>query len=241
MKRIILLSSAIAFSVFSYAQQAIRKADYKYSCNAYYNAQQYYSGAAAKAGSKAQKAYAYFQAGECARMNNDTKAAITNYGKAIKAKTDRDDVYLRLAQCQMMKGDYLHALENFTEYKKRVPSDPAADTGIVSCSLAPQWMIDSTRWKVTNVKELNTEYSDFCPAWFDKKHNALMFTSKRPGQTGSKIDPNTGNLYSDMFQATESKTGHWNTPQTVAGDVNLPMANDGACSVTKNGSHIFFT
>ncbi|CAN5239707.1 OmpA family protein [soil metagenome] len=241
MKRIRLFSLFLLLPFLAPAQGTIKQGDQQFAAQEYYLALQSYQSALGKKISKEDKARDYFMQAECYRMISDWTAAKMNYDKAIRAKHTDDRAHLYLAQCMQMNGDYAAAITEFGNYKTLVPSDPAADVGIEACTLAAKWMIEPGRWKVENEAQLNSKTNDFCPAFSNRKHNALIFSSKRAGQTGSKVDPISGGMYSDLFEATIDNKGKWSTPSAVQGDVNMPFANDGASCITKNGSHIFYT
>lgn len=242
MKPTRLLLIVLLFPCLLLATADLREADKAYASQYYYNAMLLYKKASVqKTVSKAEKARISFQIAECFRKMGDWNAACSYYEKCIRQNYPDDRSYLYLGQMQQMKGQYQQAILNFQEYQRRVPSDPAAQAGIDACQRSIEWLAQPTRYQVTNESQLNSKYNDFCPAWSDKKHSGLIFTSKRDGQTGSHVDPVSGNLYSDLFEAKMSKNGKWSSPAAIPGDVNLPYANDGASCITKNGTHIYFT
>lgn len=224
-----------------FAQRELHDADRAFMAQQYYNAELLYMKAIPKIKQKDQKARASFMVAECFRMLTDWQAAESWYQKSIKQKHNDDRQWLYLAQVQQMNGKCADALASYQEYKTRVPSDPAADIGIESCNACVAWQGDQCRWKIENEAQLNTKSNDFCPTWADRKHKSLVFTSKRAGQTGSKVDPVSGGMFSDIFEARVDNKGKWSTPAGVTGNVNLPSSNDGASCITKNGAHIFFT
>ncbi len=241
MKRIRLFSILILLPFVLAAQNNLREADQQFASQQYFGALQYYKAAISKNISKSEKARDLFQQAECYRMMSDWNMAKVYYDKAIQAKFPDDRAHLFLAQAHQMSGEYSEALEEFNKYKILVPSDPAADIGIKACTVSLDWIGEPNRWHVENEAQLNSKANDFCPAFSNRKHNALIFSSKRAGQTGNKIDPVSGGLYSDLFEAIVDNKGKWSTPATVQGDVNMPSANDGASCITKNGNHIFYT
>ena len=242
MKRIRLFIAALLFPAFVFAGGGMREADKQFAAQQYWSAiSAYQSVLGTKGISKTDVARAYFQIGECDRMLSDWKNAKNFYSKAINAKYPDDKEWLYLAQDEQMLGEYQQAIQDYTTYQTLVPSDPAAQIGIDACNEALKWLNEPNRWQINNVSELNSKTNDFCPTWSDRKHLSLVYSSKRPGQTGSNVDPISGGLYSDLFEATISKTGKWSTPSAISGSVNLPESNDGASCITKNGNHIFFT
>lgn len=242
MKRIQLLIATLLFPLLIFAGGIMRDADHAFAAQQYFNAKQLYQKAqATSTTSKSDKVRAIFQVAECDRMMSDWKGAANYFQKAINLKYPDDIAWLRLGQMQQMLGEYQSAIASYQEYAKRVPSDPAAQIGIKACTDAQDWLTQPNHWKISNEAQLNSKTNDFCPTWSDKKHFSIVFSSKRPGQTGSKVDPISGGMYSDLFEAKVSNVGKWSTPTTVQGTVNLPTSNDGASCITKNGTHIFFT
>ncbi len=242
MKRVPLFLCLFLIPLFTSAQGKMHQADQAFDVQQYYLALQIYKSAYAQnQKSKNEVPRNYFQQAECYRMISQWNNAEAYYQKAIKAKYSDDRVWLYAAQMRQMNGEYLLAIDDFNKYKLLVPSAPAADVGIKACSQALDWLKEPNRWHVENEVQLNSKANDFCPAFSNRKHNALIFSSKRDGQTGSKIDPISGGQYSDLFEAMIGQNGKWSTPATIQGNVNMPFANDGASCITKNGNHIFFT
>jgi peptidoglycan-associated lipoprotein len=233
----------LLFPAFLFAGGGMREADHAFASQEYYNAMQDYQNVIGnKNASKTDVARANFQIGECYKMLSKWKDAKKYYLKAISLKYPDDKARLYLAQTEQMLSEYADAINDYTIYKGLVPSDPSAQIGIDACNDALSWMnIPDNKWKIKNEEELNSKTNDFCPTFSDRKHSSIVFSSKRPGQTGSNVDPISGGMYSDLFEAKKSNTGKWSTPTTVQGNVNLPTSNDGASCITKNGTHIFFT
>lgn len=241
MKRISLLILAAALMLGAMAFSIpLREAERNQQNGYYHNAIIQYKNALGKKPSKQEKAYIYFQLGECNRTITYWKEALKNYTLAIRAGYQNDIVYLRRGDAYRYMGDYANARLDYLEYQKRVPSDPAGKTGELSCDSATLWMQETTWWKITNETDLNSREHDFSPAWADKKRKSIFVTSKRPGQTGTKVDPITGGLYADVFESRQSKTGQWSVPATVNG-INTDIFNEGAPVLSRNGNKIFFT
>ncbi|TND07740.1 MAG: outer membrane protein/peptidoglycan-associated (lipo)protein [Bacteroidetes bacterium] len=244
MKLVKLLATFVlfmAFSVGAYAQKNyVKDADKAFSAKQYYNAIDLYKKAMAKIKKKEEKARCTYQVAQCYRAMNDWKQAESWYAKAIKAKYTDDKAILYLAEAKKVNQKYDEAITTFQDYKKAVPSDPAGENGIKSSELAQKWKDSPTRWKVENVAQVNSKEYDFSPMYSDKKHMSIVFTSKREGQTSSKIDPNSGIMYSDIFESKVDKNGKWSAPAVVSGGVNSP-ANEGACVINKKADKMYFT
>ncbi|HLG04192.1 MAG TPA: hypothetical protein VI731_11395, partial [Bacteroidia bacterium] len=232
---------ALLFPCLVFSQREIMQADAAFEANRFFNSGQLYRKALTKKKTETDKGRIFFQIGECERLLVNPTAAQVYYSKAIGAAYPDCIVHFRLAQMQQMNGQYMAAIQSYDIYKNCAPSDPRAQEGIDACNLAVQWLSETTRWVITNEGQLNSNENDFCPTWSDRNHRSLVFSSKRAGQSGAKIDPNSGTLYSDLFEARINTNGKWSSPQAVQGGVNTPVSNDGASCITKNGSHIFFT
>ncbi len=232
----------LAFTTNAYAQKNyIKDADRSFEGEQYYNSVELYKKGMSKIKNKQEKARITFQIAECYRNMNDWKQAETWYGKAIKAKHTNDKMYLYFAEAKKINQKYDEAITAFQDYQKLVPSDPAGENGIKSSELAQKWKDSPTRWVVENMALINSKDYDFSPTYGDKKHTELVFTSKREGQTGSKIDPISGTMYSDLFTTKVDKNGKWSTPSTVQGEVNSATSNEGASHVNKKADKIYFT
>ncbi|MEO5643445.1 MAG: OmpA family protein [Bacteroidia bacterium] len=232
----------LAFTVNAHAQKNyIRDADRAFESQQYYNASDLYKKGMAKIKNKQEKARITFQIAECYRMMNDWKQAESWYSKAIKAKYTNDKMYLYFAEANKINMKYNEAITAFQEYQKLVPSDPAGENGIKSSELAQKWKDNPSRYVVENMAQINSKDYDFSPTFGDKKHTSLVFTSKREGQTGSKIDPISGTMYSDLFETKVDKNGKWSTPSTIQGDVNSALGNEGASCINKKGDKVYFT
>jgi peptidoglycan-associated lipoprotein len=241
MKPTRLLLLVLLFPCLLLAGNGLNEADRAYDSQQYFLASQLYRQALSKKLNKTEKARACYQVAECERMTNNYSAALAYYNKAISSGIADATVYLHLAQMQQASGQYQSAIESYRKYAAQVPSDPAGKEGIDACQLAIDWLNSPTCYVVNNEAQINTKYNDFCPSWLDRKHTSLAFTSKRPGQTGTNVDPVSGTLYSDIFEAKLGQNGKWSTPAAVQGEVNRPAANDGSACLTKNGTHIYFT
>jgi peptidoglycan-associated lipoprotein len=238
----VLVVFLLAFSVNAYAQKNyIRDADKAFDSQQYFTAAELYKKGMAKIKNKEETARITFQIAECYRKMNDWKQAESWYGKAIKKKCNNEKAYLWYAEAKKINMKYDEAITAFNDYKTRVPSDPAGENGVKSSELSQKWKDSPTRYVVENMAQINSKDYDFSPTYSDKKHTSLIFTSKREGQTGNKIDPISGTMYSDLFETKVDKNGKWSSPSTVQGDVNSALGNEGASCVNKKADKIYFT
>lgn len=238
-KRISLLTGfALSFS-FAVMAQNLKDADQAFEAGKYYTAIEYYKKVLPKVKKKEEKARIHFQVAQSYRFLGDWKNAESWYTRVTKTGYPDDRATLYLAQAKLFNEKYDEALIEFQKYKAAVPDDVAAANGIKACENAQQWKEQPSRWRVENVPQINSKEFDFSPAYSDRRHNALIITSKREGQSSSKTDPNTGRMYSDMFETRVDKNGKWSVPTPVA-TVNGPY-NDGSAQLNKKTDKMYFT
>jgi len=226
----------------AYAQKNfVKDADLAYKNKQYYNAVELYKKALPKVKKKEEKARCTFMVAECYRYIYDNKQSESWYNKAIKAKYPDPKAHLYRAEALKKSDRYDEAIVEFNAYKAAVPSDPKGENGVKSSEIAQKWKDNPTRHKIENMAQINGKEADFSPYWEDKKHLALVFTSKREGSAGgSTIDTKTGALFSDIFETKVDKNGKWSAPSPVAGTINT-SANEGTSWVNAKGDHMFFT
>ncbi|MEO6882659.1 MAG: OmpA family protein [Bacteroidia bacterium] len=237
----------IAVFVFSMSSVSVKAqknftkdADMAFQGQQYFNAIELYKKAYAKVKKKDEKARIIFQTAECYKDINDTKQAESWYQKAVKAKYPDPKATLYLADMKKINGKYDEALIEYNNYKQMVPSDPRGEDGAKSCELAQKWKDNPTRYDVENMSMINSRDEDFAPAYGDRKHKSLIFSSTRPGAIGDKTDLNTGQTYSDLYTTTVDKNGKWSTPVSLAAPINSEY-NEGAAEMDNKDKMIYFT
>lgn len=218
----------------------VKDADKQFKNGMYLEAIEAYKKATTKVKQKNVKAELIFKTAECYRMMNDHKNAELWYAKAIKAKFADPVVYLLMAESKKTQEKYTDAIVDFNEYAKLVPGDSRGAEGAKSCQLAQQWKDNPTRFVVNNIMSINSKFSDFSPAWADKKMNNLLFTSMRDGSTGNRTDGTFGQSFSDIYEVKLDKKGSWSTPMPVGEPVNSKL-NEGSCVLNKKRNKMWFT
>jgi peptidoglycan-associated lipoprotein len=187
--------------------------------------------------SKEDKKEAAFRIAECYRMKSDFKNAETWYKKALKAGFKDPTCQYRYAEALKNNQNYAQAIIEMKEYKKLVSNDPRADRMITGCEDALKWKNQKTRYLVENVKELNTKFSDFAPAYY--KNNALYITTDREAGKSKDDYMWTGNKHVDLWYS-ELKKKKLSAPIFLEGLVNSPF-NDGVCCFDKKGTTMYYT
>lgn len=203
-----------------------------------------YKKAYSRTKSRPEKDRISFQMAECYRMMNNVKRAEVNYRRIIKSDFARKNPVAYLHYADMLKAGekYDMAKEFYAMYAESVPEDPRGPNGVLSCTLAQEWIDNPTKYSVTNIKKVNSKSDDFAATYSDKFYNALIFTSTREGSTGKSIDGWTGQNFSDLFQSRQDRKEEWSeaTLADSEGKLNTP-ANEGAPVFNNSFSTMYFT
>ena len=223
-----------------------RAADAAYADQLYLTALQKYQKAYSKVkNNKAERDRISLRIAECYRMMNNTKKAETAYKRlVVNAPYVKANPKILLSYADMLKtnGNYEEAIKQYKAYQETGPPDPRADEGIITCTIAKEWVENPGKYAVKWEKMLNTKDDDFAAAYADKKYGSIIFTSDRTGAKGKNVDNWTGLGFSDLFLSRIDRKGDWSKPVPAdeAGMVNA-KANDGVGQFNQRFSAYYFT
>lgn len=217
----------------------MKRADEVFTAGEYFKASEIYTKLYSKANSKIVKAELAFKLGECYRKMNDPKKAEKWYNRAVKARYQDPMAVCYLADAMKMNEKYADANVEYEKFKDLVPDDPRGKDGMKSCELALKWLDNPERYEVTNMKEINSKQSDYRPEFF-KDNSVIYFTSTREGGVGNNFNNNSGQNFADIFFTMRDRKGKWNEPVPANGDINT-VFDEGACSINRDGSDMYFT
>jgi len=244
MKRLILAILLFSVFIFQDSQAQKKKADRAYAAfNAgeYYEAIDQFKDAYSKS-KKADKSFRTelgYMVAESYRMTNDPKNAETWYRLAVRSATSKPEAQYWLAESLKKTGKYQQAIEEFRKYKQVAPSDSRADQQIRACELSLEWERNPEAYRVEELKDLNSRFSDFSPAYGRDDFGVIYFTSSRDDAAGSKTHGATGQSFTDIFESRIDKKSKWSTPIPVD-DLNSD-SEDGTPSFTSDYMQVFFT
>lgn len=240
-RSIIFLCFTLLFAGAGFAQKDFtEEADIAFKSETYFSAKELYKKAYTKENKRDEKTRILFRIGECYRLIQDPKQAEGWYKKAIAAGYKGSDAVLFLADALRYQGRYDEALVEYQKYMAMEPSDPRGSNGAQSCELAAGWEKNPSRYVVNNEVLLNTKQYDFSPTFADKKFESLVFTSTRPGASGTDIDENFGEGFSDLYITSRDKKGKWSVPSPVGETVNSE-GNEGSAVFDRKYGTLYFT
>lgn len=244
MKRLLLIALGLVYltsgNISAQPTKKLEKADALYNAGAYFDAIALYRDDIDKIKDKKELSIYLFKIGNCFRQIGEPRQAEQWYEKAIRRECPNPKVYFYYAEMLKMNEKYDLAIEQYQKYKVLVPNDPLADVGIQSCELAKQWIATPAGYEVTNMRAINSKFSDFSPAYASTDYNILYFTSSRNGTTGNKTSAVTGENFSDIFITELDNKGVWSTPKPLDETINSQF-DEGTPSLTPDGNNLFFT
>jgi len=185
-----------------------------------------------------------FRMAECYRMMNNMKKAEIAYKRLATGKYVKTDpkVLLYYADALKTNGNYKEAINQYKAYLEKVPNDARAQRGVETCNQAMEWIKNPGKYDVKWEKKINGKDDDYAPAYADKTHNSIIFTSDREAASGKDVDNWTGKKFSDLFIARKDRKGDWNTPIPAdATETINTKANDGVARFNSRFTTMYFT
>jgi len=232
------LLNILVFGQKNYTQLA----DEKFQLNKYYEAIELYKKAYTKVTNKVEKNRILYNIGLSYYFMGNYKYSAQYLKRVIKAGYPEANAYYYYGECLRSLEKYEDAIVVFEEMKQKFPNDERADKKIEASKLAKAWMDNPTQYQIEVDKKINSKYLDFSPAWYDKKHRSIAFTTTREEVQGKGKDAWTGEAFSDIFVTTQDKKGNWSTPVPIdeEGIINTPH-NEGACVMNSKFNTLYFT
>ncbi len=185
-----------------------------------------------------------FQIGECYRLIGQPKKAAPFYKRILKTDFPKEhpEVYLYLAETYKANKEYKEAIEAYEKYIQYVPDDIRGQRGLETTSLIKEWIENPSRYKLSEVKKLNSRDSDFGVAWTNMNYNEVIFTSTRDGATGNEKDGIVGQDFADFFTSKQDRKGEWSTPVLADENENInTKASEGTPFMNSKFTKLYFT
>ena len=180
---------------------------------------------------------------DCYRLQHDNLNAKAAYAKAVAVPGAKPESFFYHAQALQSTGNYTEAREMYQKYAQMNPSDPKGLLYASHCdSVLGPWKGKNSVYDVKLANNINTNQSDFGPAFYDGQ---LVFASDfetNPGE-GKKYGW-TGRGYLNIMKSKPIMTGDfWGDMEKASGfesKFNLPY-HDGPAAFSADGNTIYFT
>jgi len=181
-------------------------------------------------------AEAYYKIGQYRSAESYYKSAlIRNGGGKI--------TWMHYAEVLRANGKYDEAIKNYRAYLDSVPKDEMALNGIESSLKTKEWLKTPTRYKIENMKDINSSANDYAASYAGLHDNEIFFTSSRKGSTGKKKSAITGEYNADIFKSSYNlQKNRWDKPQLVDDQKIIDTFDEeGAASFNPAGNKMYFT
>ena len=229
-----------------FAQKSVTKeADAMFNSSRYFEAANLYEASYPKERSTEGKKLILYKIGYSYYKIEDFDNAKGWLSKAIKAGYKDSEAQYYYALVLQKTGLYDEAIVEFKKYQELNPSDKRAEQYIEECEEAQEWKENPTRFIVEKDPVINSKSGDFAPAWANKKHTSIIFTSTKEGSTGDNVDPITGQNYSSIWTSSQDKKSKkWMVPTMIDKDeavINDGSANDGSAIFDSKFRTLYYT
>lgn len=225
------------------AQRAIKEGDEYYNMEEYYTALDRYLIANSLNGSNAELNYKIGSAW----LLVEPQKAMTYMQKAYELNPGiRADILYLLAYSYQHNEKYEEAIVNYNKFRQvLLPSDEveieSVKKRLEECSNGIKYLKDPSRAFITNLKELNSSYSEHSPV-ISADESVMLFTSTRSGSIGGEIQ--IDNEYDEDIYVSYKKDGKWSAPinvgaplNTASMDATVGLSADGQSLLIYNGQH----
>jgi len=177
--------------------------------------------------------YVFEQLANCYYYINNTKKAETYYKRVVKGKKVKPETVYNYAQSLKSNGkygDYNTWMKKFAQMK---PNDSRAIAFMKDPNYLPRYMENAKKFSVINLKEINTEYSEFGGITLDK---TFYFSSAR--NTNRKKYGWNEEPYLEIYKA-DIIGGTVKNVDLINGDVNTKY-HEGNVAITADGKKMYF-
>lgn len=216
------------------------KAEMAYNTGRFFDAIDLYKYAYGKVEDKEKKIEITYKVAMCYKFIGYSKQAALWFNKAIKKGYKGPLAYLYYADALRSEGEYDNAKKYYEKYQNLVPDDKYVKKAIKSCVISKKWIDKPTRYKIVPMYFFDTKSSEFCPCYGKDNYSIVYFTTSAKGTAGGKINPVTGQNYTDIYYSRVDRKGEWSKPRALGKNVNTEFDEGVSCTNLK-ANRLYFT
>jgi outer membrane protein OmpA-like peptidoglycan-associated protein/tetratricopeptide (TPR) repeat protein len=180
---------------------------------------------------------------ECYRLQHDVVNSCSTYAEVVALPDAKPEWYYYYAQALQSTGDYTRACEIFGKYAEMNPSDSAGHLFIAQCdSVLGPWKNKTPEFEVKQVNKINTDQSDFGPAF---RNGELVFASDysyNPAE--SKKYGWTGRGFLNIMKSRSATAGDFWGSMEASSEFDSRFNqeyHDGPAAFSADGNTIYYT
>ncbi|MAM30501.1 MAG: cell envelope biogenesis protein OmpA [Flavobacteriaceae bacterium] len=178
--------------------------------------------------------YVFEQLGNSYYNINDTKKSETYYKRVVKGRNVNPETVYNYAQSLKANGKFSDYNIYMKQFAKALPNDSRAIEFMKNPNYVPKLMEERPQFSATNMKEINTEFSEFGGVLVGKD---FYFSSAR-NTTRKKYGWNE-EPYLDIYRAEDVGGTIKNAELLENGDVNTKY-HEGNIAITNDGKRMYF-
>lgn len=186
----------------------------------------------------------------------DEDAALPYLERAFRMvkKDTLPELTFALAKCRLHNADYSGALSLFEQCVKYVKADEEGrvlkrqiENYIDHCRTGTDYLskVKSRKYRIINMgPQINSQYADYSPV-SDSTEKYLLFTSRRPENTGLHIDKFDNKYFEDVYLANKNEgkfagAVHMDGSNTIIQGFSNSDDHDAIVSISSDNKKLFF-
>ncbi len=222
-------------------QRYLKKGDNAFEREQYKTAIDHYQEAFDRSDkSRKTRAEASFKTARAYMKISNPENALEHFRKAERYNYHNDKMYFEMADAYLQHEEFDSALMAIEKYEKIHPNDPRVDEEIERINQTLEMLENPTNISVKLAAILNSGEMDFCPFYGYKDYDKIFFTSSRSILDDPDVNMESGQLFTDIYEAERDKDGQWNLPRKSWGTVNTKY-DEGAASLNRRYNVLYFT
>lgn len=180
---------------------------------------------------------------DCYRLQHDIVNAKETYAQAVAVPGAKPESFYYFAQALQSTGNYEDAKEMYLKYSQMNPSDHKGKQYAAYCdSVLGPWKAIKPGYEVKLANNLNTNQSDFGPAFYE---GGLVFASDFNSNPGEGKEYGwTGHGYLNIMKSKPASAGDFwgNMEEASEFSSKINQAyHDGPATFSSDGNSIYFT
>lgn len=182
-----------------------------------------------------------YKLGECYLFSVFKSKAKDHLLKAINLQPSIDPrINYYLGQAYHLNNEFDRAIDFYTKYRASVQEPWEREDiqlRIQQCNNGKKIVKKPIRVFIDNLgSNVNTKFHEY-GAVISADESVIIYTSRREGSTGGKIDPVLNEQYEDLYIATKNDDGTWGKAQNMGENVNT-NDHDAVSGISADGSRI---
>lgn len=182
-----------------------------------------------------------FKLGECYLYSIDKSKAKKHLLKAYELQPSINPLlYFYLGRAHHLDNEFDRAIDFYTKYKATIQDAwerEDVDLRIKQCQNGKKIITKPIRVFIDNLgPNVNTKYQEY-GAVISADESVIIYTSRREGSTGGKIDPVLNEQFEDLYISTRNEDGTWAPAQNMGTNVNT-NDHDAVSGISADGQRI---